>query len=284
MRSPPLERESTVYRHFPVLLLLLACFAFAMPVMAGERPIVGINMALSDKDTSETTPRTTDVGLALRSTYVDAVIAAGGLPVLIPPVLAEDRIPEYCDLVDAFLFVGGPDINPRRYGQDPHALWNPINPRREQFDFLLMDAALKTGKPVLAVCLGMQQLSVSRGGTMVQDIPSHVGNSVDHRPKLGGNAIAHEVAIVPGTRLHRLLGVETLAVNSLHHQACLVPGRGLVVAARAPDGVIEAVELPDHPFAIGVQWHPEYLTDAAPHLNLFRGLVNEARLNAKQGR
>lgn len=137
MRSPPLERESTVYRHFPVLLLLLACFAFAMPVMAGERPIVGINMALSDKDTSETTPRTTDVGLSLRSTYVDAVIAAGGLPVLIPPVLAEDRIPEYCDLVDAFLFVGGPDINPRRYGQDPHALWNPINPRREQFDFLL---------------------------------------------------------------------------------------------------------------------------------------------------
>ena len=282
MRRSPLEKEITVYRHCPVLLLILACFAFATTVMAGERPVVGINMAVSDKDTSETTPRPTDVGLSLRSTYVDAVIAAGGLPVLIPPVLTEDCISEYCDLVDAFLFVGGPDINPRRYGQDPHELWSPINPRREQFDFLLMDAALKTGKPVLAICLGMQQFSVSRGGTMVQDIPSLVGPSIDHRPKLGGKAIAHEVTIVPGTHLHRLLGVDTLSVNSLHHQACLVPGQGLVVAARAPDGVIEAVELPDHLFAIGVQWHPEYLTDQSPHLNLFRGLVEQARAVSKE--
>jgi putative glutamine amidotransferase len=148
-----------------------------------------------------------------------------------------------------------------------------------------MEAALETRKPVLAVCLGMQMLNVSQGGSMIQDIPDLVETEIDHRPRQPGTELAHDITVVEGTRLHALLGVQSLQVNSIHHQACVVkPETGVVVSAKSPDGIVEAIELPDHPFAIGVQWHPEYLTDAGPHLSLFEALVSKAAASQAEPR
>lgn len=256
------------------LLLTLALLlpgAFGLAQDAPRKPIIGINMSVSQREGSEST------SLSVPGAFVDVVVAAGGTPVLLPAVVSDEHVAQYCDLVDGFIFVGGPDIDPARYGEEPHSTHNPIHQRREDFDFMLMKNALETRKPVLAVCLGSQEFNVLQGGSLIQDIPSQTDSQVDHRPRGGGSVHAHEVAVTPGTKLHALLGVDKLNVNSIHHQACKQPGAGLVVAARAPDGIVEAVERPDLPFAIGVQWHPEYLTAETPHRNLFSGLVDEAR-------
>jgi len=259
-----------------VCSLLLLPLASVVPAQGeAPRPIVGINMNVTQREGSTT------ASFSLTSTYVDAVVAAGGVPVLLPAVVTDEHVAEYCRLVDAFVFVGGPDINPKRFGQEPHATWNPIVERREEFDFKLMAAALETKKPVLAVCLGMQELAVLGGGDMVQDIPSLTDSTIDHRPEAGATHLAHDIAVVPGTKLHQLLGSDTLKVNSLHHQACSSTGPGMIVSARAPDGIVEAIEVPDHPFAIGVQWHPEFLAPSSdPHARIFGGLIAEAREQA----
>jgi putative glutamine amidotransferase len=259
------------------LFVFATTLLFAGTLYAEPRPVIGINMAVPDQE------KTKNTTLSIQSAYVDAVLAAGGTPILLPPVMDLDMVPVYTDMVDGFVFVGGPDINPTRFGQDPHETWNAINPRREEFDFALMEAALETGKPVLGVCLGMQMLNVSQGGEMIQDIPSLVESDINHRPRQPGTELAHDIVIREGTRLHELLGVKTLYVNSIHHQACVVkPETGVVVSAMSPDGIIEAIELPEHPFAIGIQWHPEYLTDAGPHLNIFEALVTKAAETAEE--
>ncbi len=260
--------------------MLLRTFAFALlvlvplagaPANPAPAPLIGINMAIGDKEATE------NVSMSTRSTYVDAVVKAGGVPIVIPPVLSEEHVARYVDLADGFVFVGGPDIDPARYGQDPHETWNPINPRREEFDFLLMERILESEKPILAVCLGAQELNVARGGTLIQDIPDLTDSTIDHRPRQPASEHAHPVIIEEGTLLHRLLGTTELGVNSMHHQAADEPGEGMIVSARAPDGIIEAIEIPSHPFALGVQWHPERLTHEEPHLRIFLGLVDAAR-------
>ncbi len=254
-------------------LLFLPVFLLLGAVLVAEsRPVIGITMAIADSESPE--PLT----LSVRSTYVDAVVAGGGTPVLIPPVRSLEMAGVYADVVDGFVFVGGPDINPARYGQEPHPTATTIHPRREEFDFAMMDAALATGKPVLAICLGCQVLNVSRGGAIIQDIPDLVDTDIAHRQEEPASQLTHDVSIVPGTKLSALLETSVLSVNSLHHQACVVaPESGLIVSATAPDGVVEAIELVDHPFALGVQWHPEYLTHDEQHLKLFTGLVEKAR-------
>lgn len=216
------------------------------------------------------------VRLSAGAVFVDAVAEVGGIPVVLPPVSSADAVDRYVDLVDGFLFVGGPDINPARYGKEPHETWTPIAERRETFDFMLMENALESEKPILGVCLGMQELVVHMGGDMIQDIPSQTESTINHRPDQSAAEDAHNVTITPGTKLHSLVGETEFAVNSIHHQACATLGAGVIVAARATDGIIEAIELPEHPFAIGVQWHPEHQMDRDYQRSLFKGLVTEA--------
>ncbi|MBX3729181.1 MAG: gamma-glutamyl-gamma-aminobutyrate hydrolase family protein [Candidatus Sumerlaeia bacterium] len=237
----------------------------------GERPVIGINVVVSSREGSDY------VSMSVGAAYVDAVVAAGGLPVLVPSVLSDEHLARYIEMVDGFVLTGGADISPARYGQDPHPTVSLLHPRREEFDFKFLESALATGKPVLGICLGMQQLNVLKGGSMIQDIPSQTTSTINHRPSQPIGQHAHDVEVVPGTRLHALLGTTSLRVNSLHHQACIVsPESNVVVSAVAPDGIVEAIELPDHPFALGVQWHPESLASEDPHLNLFRALVEQA--------
>ena len=212
--------------------------------------------------------------------YADAVRAAGGLPLPVPcvdPALARD----YLALCDGLLLAGGDfDIPPERYGEVRRPACGPARPERTAFEEAMAVAALEARMPVLGVCGGMQLLAVVRGGALHQHLPDDLGVSHEQAPPK--DVPSHEVEVAPGTLLGRLVGQCSLSVNSTHHQAVSRPGDGMVVCGRSPDGVIEAVELPGHPFALGVQWHPEALAARDPRqLALLGGLVRAAGERAR---
>lgn len=200
--------------------------------------------------------------------YVQQVEAAGGRALLVPP--SEDGIDETLDALDGVLFSGGSDIDPAEYGHDAHTETTGTRPDRDRGELALLRAALDRDLPVLAVCRGSQVLNVARGGDLVQHLPDVVGDEKHkHTP---GVFADHDVDVKQGTRLAELLG-ERAPVKSHHHQGFGRLGDGLVEAAHAEDGTLEALELPEKRFAVGVLWHPEEGEDAA----LFRALVEEAR-------
>ena len=212
----------------------------------------------------------------LKASYVDAVIAAGGLPILLPH--AQDAAAAYLALLDGLVLTGGAfDVPPELYGEARRASCGLSKPARTAFEKDLLEAALASRLPVLGVCGGMQLLNVVRGGTLYQDLAADAGLT-GHEQPAPKDVPSHEALVAGGTHLAALVGPGPLPVNSTHHQAVKDPGQGVLVAARAPDGVIEAIELPDLPFALGVQWHPEAVVrHDARHLALYRGLVQAAR-------
>jgi putative glutamine amidotransferase len=184
--------------------------------------------------------------------------------------------------VDGLLLTGGRDVDPARYGQTPHPTFEAAEDGRDDFEIALIEDALSRDLPVLAVCRGAQILNVARGGTLVQDIPSHVSGHVEHLIEAPPFAIAHEVWISTGARLATLMGdtlegADTCGVNRRHHQAVDQPAQGFVVTATAPDGVIEAIELPEARFCLGVQWHPENFWRTGEFRTIFEGFVDACR-------
>ncbi len=200
--------------------------------------------------------------------YVRQVEAAGGRALIVPP--SEEALDETLDALDGILFSGGSDLDPAAYGHEPHPETNNVRPDRDAGELALLTAALDRDMPVLAVCRGSQVLNVARGGDLVQHLPEIVGDEKHkHTP---GVFADHDVDVKPDTRLGTLLG-DRAPVKSHHHQGFGRVGEGLVEAAWAEDGTLEAVELPEKRFAVGVLWHPEEGEDAA----LFAALVEEAR-------
>ena len=200
--------------------------------------------------------------------YVDAVEAAGGRAVVIPP--SEDGVEETLATLDGVIFSGGADVDPARYGAERHPETDTPQSRRDAGELALLEAALARDMPVLAICRGFQLLNVARGGDLVQHLPEEVGNDV-HK-QVPGEFAVHPVEVKDGTRLAAIVG-EGSNVTSHHHQALGRIGEGLVETAWAADGTLEGVEDPSLRFAVGVQWHPEAGEDAA----LFEALVEEAR-------
>lgn len=200
--------------------------------------------------------------------YVRAIEAAGGRALLVPPSL--EGLEETLDVLDGLLFSGGSDLDPDTYGAEAHPETNGVRPERDRAELALLEGALARDMPVLAVCRGSQVLNVARGGDLVQHLPEVVGHEQHkHTP---GVFADHDVDVLPGTKLHGLVG-EHAPVKSHHHQGYGRIGEGLREAARADDGTVEAIEDPARRFALGVLWHPEEGEDAA----LFEGLVAEAR-------
>ena len=207
------------------------------------------------------------------SDYVNAIDRAGARPLLVPPTT--EGIDETLDVLDGIVFTGGSDLDPEFYGEEPHPETFGVHRRRDDAELALLRGALARDMPVLGICRGIQVLNVALGGDLHQHLPEVVGHE-GHKHDPPGTFTEHEVAIEPNTKLARVLGTRT-RVMSHHHQGLRRLGSGLVEAARADDGTLEAVEAPDKQFAVGVLWHPEAGEDAA----LFESFVAEARRYAE---
>ncbi len=184
--------------------------------------------------------------------------------------------------VDGILLTGGGDVDPVFYGQDRHPLTDDAEPGRDEFEIDLARRAMAEHVPLLAICRGAQVLNVAAGGTLVQDIPSAVESELSHSIKEPKNLECHDVDVVAGSKLSVALGARlnsacSCRVNSRHHQSVGRPGDGLIVSARATDGVIEGIEKPDAVFCVGVQWHPENFWQSGEFKPLFEAFVEAAR-------
>jgi gamma-glutamyl-gamma-aminobutyrate hydrolase PuuD len=201
----------------------------------------------------------------LPSTYIDKVVAAGGVPVLLPPAAAADAV----RAVDALVFAGGADLDPAGYGASAHPRTGPCHPERDAAERALLSAALETGMPILGVCRGMQLLNVVLGGGITQHLPEVVGHT-DHQPAPArfGNT---RVRVSPTSRLSGILGMD-VSVQCYHHQAIAGIAPGLEATAWASDGTVEAVERPGDRFVVGVQWHAE----EGPDVRLFAAMLDAA--------
>ena len=217
---------------------------------------------------------------AIRDTYTGAIRAAGGLPIILPIADDEpDLIAEYLAAVDGLLFTSGGDVAPAYYGEARDERCHDPDRERDLFEILLARAALARRTPVLGICRGLQVLNVAGGGTLNQDIGCRPGTLPYHAATREERlSVIHPVRILPGTHLHAIMGVIEPRVTSTHHQFVKDLGPGLRIAAESvEDGIVEAIEHPDHPFLVAVQWHPERMYQDSPeHLALFKGLVRAA--------
>ena len=210
--------------------------------------------------------------------YERSVVAAGGDPVVVD--LSSGPPATLLDSVGALLLTGGGDIDPALFGEDRHPAFQEAEPGRDAVEIALVLQAVATGLPVLAICRGVQVLNVALGGSLIQDIPSQLPMAINHRIPTPPNAVAHPVHVSADTRLAALLSLAReggrVPVNSRHHQAPKRIGEGLIVSAVAEDAVVEALELADYPFCIGVQWHPENFVETGEFQSLFNGLIEAA--------
>jgi putative glutamine amidotransferase len=216
--------------------------------------------------------------------YVRALTDAGAVPWIIPLLRDdEETLRLIYDSLDGIFLTGGKDVGPVNYGEQRHRKCGPTDPDRDWTELRLVRWALRDRKPILGVCRGIQVINVAAGGTLFQDIQEQYPSSIkhDYSPPNDGytrESLVHDARIQPDSQLSRIIGIERVQVNSMHHQAIKTLASGLVASAFAPDESIEGVEAEDKRFVIGVQWHPEELTDTQPGMRrLFRAFTEAAR-------
>ena len=217
---------------------------------------------------------------------VNAILAAGGLPVLLPAALPLDEIAALVAQYDGFYLTGGGDINPEVYGEESHERIYGVNPERDAFELAFVRQIILQDKPLLTVCRGTQMLNVACGGTLYVDIASHIPGAKKHDwwPYYKRNKLVHDVSVTAGSRFAKIVEALVLHTNSLHHQSINRVGDGLQSVAFASDGVIEALEHPDKRFIFGVQWHPEWLQDQQPMRAIYQEFVRACQEdNGTQG-
>ena len=232
------------------------------------RPRIGLTASFLESDRGDRT-------VACNQFYYQAIRAAGGEAVVIAPESDLSLVGEVRQRFDGLVFIGGPDLAGPCV--PPHPASEPMHPLRQAWDLALLKAALDwSAMPLLGICLGCQELNVVCGGTLVPHLPDRT--AIEHR-RLGSGEQWHTATALPGTRLASIVGTAETPVNSSHHQAVDRLGEGLRIVARAPDGTVEAIESTADPdrFLLAVQWHPERITAHAPHLALFRALIDAAR-------
>lgn len=209
------------------------------------KPIIGLTMYDIDKK------------LDINNAYLHSIEQAGGIPICIPNA-TEETVETLLSRIDGLLLIGGADIDPFLFGEEPHAKIGSVVRDRDDSDLLLMNHAFKKQMPILGVCRGQQVMNVALGGTIIQDIPSQVDNALLHKQPSKRGELAHSVEVLT-PKFKGIFETETFRVNTFHHQSVGKLGDGLKLSAVAKDGIIEGIEHESHPYCVSVQWHPEEL-------------------------
>jgi putative glutamine amidotransferase len=255
------------------------------------KPRIGITSTFADAGA----PRELQGSHTLWDAYTHAVLASGGIPVILPSMADYGCYEEYLEILDGLILAGGQDIMPSNYGQEPQAgfelTWQ-MEPKRDAFEIALLRLALERDMPVLGICRGVQLMAAALGGSLHQDVGMAPGNGqprIRHFQVSPWGLPSHSVGLELSSKLASIIAIHspassscipaaTLRVNSLHHQAVDVPPEGFLVSATAPDGIIEAMESTQHSFVVGVQWHPERMFEADKSSRLlFEALVEASR-------
>ncbi len=232
------------------------------------KPTIGLNCNLETRDGR---PR-----LEVWNTYTAAVELAGGVPILLPVTDNAGHVGEQLDLIDGLILIGGDDYDPELYGAEKHASTKLVHPDRQFYDLELARLAIRRKVPILAICGGHQLVNIVHGGSISQHLPDILDGAEEHSGKPA--QLIHQIEIEPDSMLARIAGTNELAVNSTHHQAVDKVGSGLRIAARSPQGVVEALEPKAESFLLCVQWHPERLAANHPqHLALFEALIETSQ-------
>jgi putative glutamine amidotransferase len=246
-----------------------------------RNPVIGITAGLMTEQQ--------DYGLMRRhrvtADYSEAVLAAGGVPIILPP--QDGTFGQILEIVDGLIFSGGADIDPARYGEtEIHPATYDISEERDRFELELMNMAVKLDLPVLCICRGIQVLNVALGGSLVQHIDDRIERPLTHRQHqagIMGTEPSHDVTFLEGSLAAEVFAAPAVTVNSLHHQSLATPADTIQIEGFSSDGVIEAVSVPSCRFVLGVQWHPELLFKSMPaQLKPFEALVEAARIGAAE--
>lgn len=235
-------------------------------------PLIGITARF---DPSKDSPLG---AISVSEAYIQAVLEAGGLAVVIPPGLSDTQLTQLFGWLDGVLLSGGGDIDPQYFQGAQHPRIYGIDERRDRLEIALVRLAVEHGKPFLGICRGIQVINVALGGTLYTHIADQLDGALrhDYFPGFPRDHLAHHISVSPGSRLASILGGEKFEVNSLHHQGIERLAASLTPVAYAPDFLVEGVELPGHPFGLGVQWHPEWLQTSFAQRRLFQALVQAA--------
>ena len=244
-----------------------------------SRPVIGVSCSTLVLTGMRGVPR-----FALSEFYVRAILDAGGLPLLLPNV-GPELAASYLSRVDALLLSGGLDVDPIYYDEPPHQKLGDLDQVRDEYELALAKGARDAGMPIFAICRGIQVLNVAYGGTLIQDLPSEIDGAHKHEQNsVRQDSLSHRIRIEPGTKLHEIAGGhDEMRVNSFHHQSVKDVAEGFVITARTSDGVVEAIEDPNHAFCLGVQWHPERTPGNDLTRALFSQFVEAARAASRAG-
>lgn len=236
------------------------------------KPLIGITSSYDRKDSR----------FVLPEAYVDAVLGAGGYPVILPVSGNIKEVDFYIKKVKGVIFSGGIDVDPLLFGEEPQPGLGEINPERDRFEMMLIKAALEAKRAILGICRGIQILNIACGGTVLQHIPGNIEKPLKHSQSAPKWHPTHTVSVAEGTLLGKIIGTGKTLVNSFHHQAVKKVADGFKISAVSCDGVIEAIENPGYRFVMGVQWHPECMyTHDEKTRKLFEAFVNSCYSSEK---
>jgi len=248
------------------------------------KPIIGVTPDFNAGDRKEWGGR--EPTYFLRARYIRAIEELGGVPLILP--LHADRTTRRHILhnLDGLLITGsGPDLPPALYGERQRFPFTIVSNRRANFELDIVRLAKQTNLPLLGICGGMQAMNVACGGSLIQDIPSQLSKPLQHRQRAPATNLSHAVTIVAGSLLRRIVRSASMRVNSSHHQSVNAVAPSLIASARASDGIVEAIESPNHRFFLGIQWHPEFLFDRHPlQRRLFEAFLRAASATSRNPR
>ncbi len=267
----PAHKLKRTYCYVPLLLILSLSILLSGGTGDSSNQDTQIEIGISWMEPIDSGEYSEDL-----QAYIDAVELVGAVPVVLPLFTRADQARLAVHSIDALIMTGGEDIDPSYYGEKPSEYLEEVNQARDKSDIMLLNAALERDIPVLAICRGMQLLNVATGGSLLQDIPAAIGNTVEHRDSKQEDFAMHDLYIYENNILDDLLGTDGYNVNSWHHLGIKELGKGLKVVAKAEDGIIEAVVKTDQTFVLGVQFHPEWMLDEADIVSIFQTLVEQA--------